>query len=91
MTRIKINNLIWDEWNLEHVKKHGLSKKIVEKAILNIRAFRYGYKRRIILICDLKDNVISIVVDRKADGKYYVASARISSRRERKIKNEKNK
>lgn len=85
MTRIEINNLIWDEWNLEHVKKHSLTKRVVEKAILNVKAFRYGYKGRIILICDLRETLISIIVDRKADGKYYVVTARIAGKEERKL------
>jgi len=85
MTRIEINNLIWNEWNIEHVKKHGLTKKTVEKAILDIKSFRYGYKGRIILICKLKDKLISIVVDRKIEGKYYVITARSSDKKERKL------
>lgn len=85
MTRIEIDNLIWDEWNIEHVKKHDLTKIKVEKAVLNIKAFRYGYKGRIILICELKSILISIVVDRKAEGKYYVVSARSADRKEIKL------
>lgn len=85
MTRIEINNLIWDEWNLEHVKKHSLTKRIVEKAILNIKAFKYGYKGRIVLICELNSKSISIIVDRKVEGKYYVVTARSADRKERKL------
>lgn len=85
MTRIEINNLIWNEWNVEHVKRHGLTKNKIEKAILNIKSFKYGYKGRIILICEMNGNLISIVVDRKLEGKYYVVTARIADRKERKL------
>lgn len=85
MTRIKLDSLIWNEWNTEHVLKHGLTKKKVEKAILNIKTFRYGYKGRIILICELNNKFVSIVIDRKVEGKYYVVTARSSDRKERKL------
>lgn len=85
MTRIEINNLIWDKWNIEHIKKHSLTKKIIEKAILNIKAFRYGYRGRIILICKFKNKFISIIVDKKEVGKYYVATARSADKKERKL------
>ncbi|HCR35517.1 hypothetical protein A2130_02790 [Candidatus Woesebacteria bacterium GWC2_33_12] len=85
MTRIEINNLVWNDWNVEHVKKHGLTKRIIENAILNIKAFRYGYRARIVLICEFKGNFISIVVDRKTEGKYYIVTARSADRKERKL------
>lgn len=85
MTRIEIDSLIWNKWNIEHVKKHGLTKRKVEISISNIKAFRYGYKGRIILICELKNKLISIVVDRKSEGKYYVVTARSADRKEREL------
>lgn len=85
MTRIEINSLIWDKWNVEHIKKHSLTKKIIEEAILNIKAFRYGYRGRIILICIFGNKFISIVIDKKEEGRYYVVTARSADKKERKL------
>jgi len=47
MTRIKISQLIWDEWNIEHLKKHKVEKQEVEESIEKVHAHRKGYKDRI--------------------------------------------
>lgn len=91
MTKIEIGNLIWNESNLEHLKKHSLTKIDVEKSILNVKAHKQGYKGRIILICEYKNKYISVVIQKKFLGKYYVVTARYSDRKERKLPNEKNK
>ena len=86
MTRIELNYLIWKDWNVKHIlEKHGLSKKEIEKSIFNIKTHKYGYKGRIILICKLKNRFISIIVDKKWTGKYYVVTARPSDKDERKL------
>ena len=40
MTKIKIEQLIWDEWNKEHIKKHKVAVSEVEEAVQNINAHR---------------------------------------------------
>ena len=32
MTKIAIEQLIWDEWNREHIKKHNVTQQEVEEA-----------------------------------------------------------
>lgn len=88
MTRIELNKLIWEDWNVKHVlDRHSLSKKDVEKAISNTIAHRHGYKGRVILICKLKNKFISIVIDKKWTGQYYVVTARPADKHERKLTN----
>lgn len=31
MTRIVVKKLIWDEWNIEHIKKHRITVKEAEE------------------------------------------------------------
>ena len=50
MTKINISQLLWDEYNLEHIKKHNVTKVKVEEAIININAHREGYLKRIFFI-----------------------------------------
>ena len=86
MTRIELNRLIWENWNVKHIlDRHSLSKKDIEKAILDVRAHRYGYKGRVVLICKLKKRLISIIIDKKQTGQYYVVTARPADKKERKL------
>lgn len=91
MTKIRIDQLIWESWNEIHVKKHGVSRADVERGISHVRAFKYGYRGRIVLICKIGDKFVSVILDKKSEGKYYVVTARVASRKERRIGNEKDK
>lgn len=48
MTKIKINQLIWDEWNREHIKKHNVTPQQVEEALLKVVAHKRGYGGRVV-------------------------------------------
>jgi hypothetical protein len=41
--------LLWDEWNLEHIKKHNVSKYEVEIAIKGKEVVTETYKSRLLV------------------------------------------
>ena len=55
---IQIKKLIWDEWNIEHITRHGVTKA---------------------------GRTLAVVLHPKTKDAYYVVTARIADRKERRI------
>ena len=91
MTRIKIRELIWDEYNIEHIKKHNVAVGEAEEAVKNFIAHKGGMKGRYIAMGRSGTRLISLIVRRVSGGVYYPVSARDSSRKERREIYEKEK
>lgn len=91
MTRIKIEQLIWDKWNIDHIKKHKVSQKEVEEAIINVKAYRKGYDGRMILIGRSGSRILSVITSREKLNKYYVITCRDADKKERGLIYEKEK
>lgn len=89
MTKIKIDFLIWDEANLNHIKKHSVSKTEIENAVTNFIYYERTYSERYLIIGDTGKRLLSVVVSRKSLKTYYVVTARSASKKERKKINEK--
>lgn len=89
MTRIKIEQLIWDEWNLGHIKKHDLSTEEIAEASRFIVYHKSSYQKRYLVICKGKERLITLVIKRKSQGKYYLITARDTSKKERRRIDEK--
>ncbi len=85
MTKIKISQLIWDEWNTEHIKKHNVTIAEVKEAIQNINAHRKGYAGRILLIGRAGKRTLAIVVVPKENSKYYPVTVRDADKKERRL------
>jgi len=85
MTKITINQLIWDNWNLEHISKHKISKEEVEIAIVNIFAHKEGYNKRIIFLGRSKNRMLAVITAKERNNKYYIVTARDAGKKERKI------
>lgn len=83
MTRIKISQLIWDEWNLEHIKKHNLEVEEIVEASKVILYHKSTYQERYLVICKGKQRLITLILKRKSQGKYYLVTARDSSKKEK--------
>jgi len=83
MTRIIIKEIIFDTWNKEHIKKHGVAEEEVKEASGNLIYHKRTYKGRYLLIGKAGRRLISLVLIRKVEGKYYLITARDSSRKER--------
>lgn len=91
MVRVKIRELVWNDHNREHIKKHNISIEEVENAIQNLIVHKKGKKGKYIAIGRTGKRILSVVIGREKTGVYYVVTARDSDKRERKIVYEKEK
>ena len=90
MTRIVVRELVWDEINLEHIKKHNVSKDEVEKAKSFILHWR-THTKRYLIVSRVGLRLVSVVLSREGVGKYYPVTARDSGKNERRRVYEKEK
>lgn len=91
MTRIRIEKLVWNTWNKEHIKKHNLSQKEVEVAVCNVIVQREGYERRFILLGRSGTRIVAVIMRREKTGMYYIVTARDADKKERRLVYEKEK
>lgn len=84
MTRIIIKKLIWDDFNIEHIKKHEVTKEEIEKAVKQVSYHRHTYDERYLAVCEGEERTITVIVVRKSLSTYYVVSARTAKKSERK-------
>lgn len=91
MTRIKIKKLVWDSYNVEHIKKHNITVQEAEEAVENLIAHKKGKKARYIAIGRSGLRLLSLVVRRESTGVYYLVTARDASKKERRDVYEKEK
>ena len=83
---IVIDELIWDEWNINHIKKHDVKTHEVEEACNNlIEAFESYNNRLIVLGKTDKKRILAIIMAQIDKNSYYVVTARDASRKERKL------
>jgi len=82
MTRIAIKQLVWDEKNLDHIKEHNVSKREAESG-KNILYHKKTYSDRYLAVTRVGPRLISLVLKRQGTGKYYLITARDSSKKER--------
>lgn len=85
MVKIKIEQLIWDNWNKEHIKKHTVTIAEAEEAIQKVNAHRKGYSGRIILIGRSGKRILAILVAPEENKKYYPVTVRDADKKERKL------
>jgi len=84
MTRIKIKIIVWDLWNLEHIKKHKVEVSEIEEAIKNISYHKRTHKERYLVVGRSGKKIISSVLMRQRLSDYYLVTARDASKKERK-------
>lgn len=91
MTRIKVKSLIWDNWNLEHIKKHRVGEKEVEIVVENLSYHKQTYNNRYLLVGRSGSRILSVVLKRQDKTTYYVVTARDASQKEKREVYEKEK
>lgn len=91
MTKIVLEQLVWDDWNKKHIKKHQVSVKEVEEAISRILTHRAGYSGKIILIGRSGKRILAMIVAKEQGNKYYVVTVRDADKKERRLVYEKEK
>ncbi len=83
---VKRIKLEWDEWNVNHIAKHGVSRREVEEAVRDPRAkMRKISKNRYALIGSAWGRIITVFLDFQGRTRYYVVTARDSTAKEKKI------
>lgn len=86
---IKIGQLIWDDWNVEHIKKHKVAMDEVEEVCKTAKKALKAYKGRLLVLGKTKKKrLLTVVLAPEDKGKYYVVTARDMSRKERRTLND---
>ena len=83
MTRIIIRQIVWDEYNKEHIKGHNVTIEEVEYVIKHFITHKKAKKGRYILIGRKETRLLSVIIERKRPAVYYVVTARDAARKER--------
>jgi uncharacterized DUF497 family protein len=85
---IIIEELTWDEWNINHITKHSVTIVEIEQACKNQKKAYVSYSNRVIIIGETNTaRLLSIVLAESLEVKnsYYVVTARDISSKERKL------
>lgn len=91
MTRIVVKVLIFDEYNLTHIKKHKVDKEEAIEAGKRIVYHRKTYSERYLATGRSGSRIITLILKREAVGHYYLITARDADKKERKKVYEKEK
>lgn len=73
-----------DSFNVEHIKKHSLSVAEIENALQDshLKSFT-TYKERMMILGRSQGRLLTIVLAKESDNKFYVITARDMDKRER--------
>ena len=83
MTRIIVSKLIWDVWNIGHIKKHNVTQDEVEELAKNMLVHQKVKQRRFAIIGRVGLRILTVIVNRKDTGIYYPVTARDAAKKER--------
>lgn len=84
MTKIKIKKLIWNDWNKEHIKKHGVSVEEAEESGKNFKYHRKTKENRYLAVGRSGNRILTLIINRQGLGVYYLVTARDADKKERK-------
>lgn len=91
MTRIVIKELVFNQYNRDHIKKHNVTEIEVITASGKVIYHKKSYKGRYLVIGRVEKRLISLVVKLESRGKYFLVTARDAGKHERKEVYEKEK
>jgi len=83
MTKIKVKTIIWEEWNIKHIKKHNIVPSEVTEVGSSLIYHQKTRKERYIAIGRSGTRLITLILSRKDTGTYYLVTARDSNKKER--------
>lgn len=83
ITKIRIEQLLWDTWNTKHIGKHNVSVNDAEYVIEHVGVHKYVKMDRILFIARVDRRIISVVVAKEQGNMFYVVSARDAAKKER--------
>lgn len=83
---LRIDELIWDEWNTEHIKKHGVAREEVEEVCYSqFHISRSKAKTYRIVGQSLDGRYLTVILARRNTNKFYPVTARSASNSETKL------
>lgn len=91
MTKIIIRELVFDEYNREHIKKHNVTEIEIVEAGKRLIYHRKTYKGRYLAIGRTDVRLITLIIQREGTGRYFLITARDTSKKERRDVYEKEK
>lgn len=85
---LRIEHLEWDDWNLDHIQKHGITQSDAESVVWEASIAESTYKNRWLILGPRGDGrILALVVGEVPNqpGRFYPFSARPASRKERRM------
>ena len=82
MTVVRIQKIIWNKYNAEHIKKHNVSVEEVEKLINEDVLIKEGHSGKKIYIGKVGTRLLSVIGNIDVN-KLYIVTARDASGKER--------
>lgn len=81
-----ITRLIWDDWNREHITRHGVTAGDVEEVCEGDMIVRETYGGRLMVIGPNRaGNLLAAILAPEDNGAFYVVTARPAAKKERRI------
>ena len=81
---MKIRNLIWDEWNLEHALRHGVTKDEIDEVCFSKHvAIKSGKSKMAVWGQTYDGRYLLVILGIEDYGDYYPVSARDMDDREK--------
>ncbi len=81
-----IKNLIWDEWNIEHIARHDVKPEETEQACTGKYLARRGREGTYTVIGQTQSGrYLTMILAPRGSGSFYPITARDSDNKERKI------
>jgi len=85
---VQIKQLVWDNWNVGHIRRHKVDTREVEEACrLALKTLKTYQGRLMILGKTKKGRLLTVVIAPISQNKHYVVTARDMSKKERRISN----
>jgi len=79
-----IQNLIWDEWNVEHIARHGVKPEEVEQVCRSNYFFTKGRQNTYRVIGQTQGGrYLTIILAPRGQGDFYPVTARDADNKER--------
>jgi len=84
---IEIIRLVWDEWNVAHIARHGVIPQEVEDVCQGTYISYESYDQRFEVIgATHNERILTIILDPEPEpGIYYVVTAHPASKKDRKL------
>lgn len=77
-------DLVWDDWNLQHIARHGVSQDEVEEIVHGEPLVDQTYASRLLLTGNsARGRALTAILRHLGENRYYVVTARPASARER--------